>query len=385
MHPPSRRMPSLAEASRKGDLEAVRWRLSSGQSHEDDEHEVGQVGGRGDNDPRTAAEDGLPCLTLACSNGHRAVAELLLQSGADVNLVDADGSTALIDACTAGQIDCVRLLLDHGADPNVLGFDGWHALSLAARVGRLDVVSLLLTHEAVTLGAEAHSGHWKPLTSVDLPDAHGWTALMLASLDGHLEVCKLLCAYGADRHAIVNERDTPLTIAKERGHNKLLEWFEATAEYTTPLHYLEVFGWGRATQLLRSGADPHATSASHAPTRVGSNSSATAMSPYSIACELLDAAETGCSGAVAPAAGMPTAAVKQSAAAAVVLHVEGWNERRRWAMPADARQRAAEVAMIGAMLASDTNRFGREGVSLDDAWRSAVVPCLLRNEFDMQG
>jgi ankyrin repeat protein len=59
---------------------------------------------------------GLTALMLACQNGHRDVAELLLDRGAEVGQASQDGLTALMMwACTNGHRDVAELLLDRGA------------------------------------------------------------------------------------------------------------------------------------------------------------------------------------------------------------------------------------------------------------------------------
>ncbi len=57
---------------------------------------------------------------IACRNGHAAVAQLLLEYGADVNSNNPlhDCHTALAHAATQGNLECLRVLLRHGAELN---------------------------------------------------------------------------------------------------------------------------------------------------------------------------------------------------------------------------------------------------------------------------
>lgn len=48
---------------------------------------------------------------LAVSHGNLEMVQMLLESGADINIQDADGSTALMCAAEHGRIDIIKLLL----------------------------------------------------------------------------------------------------------------------------------------------------------------------------------------------------------------------------------------------------------------------------------
>ena len=57
--------------------------------------------------------------TLSCAqNGHRVVAELLLDAGAAVNATTVNGATPLYIASAENREDLVGLLLERGADVN---------------------------------------------------------------------------------------------------------------------------------------------------------------------------------------------------------------------------------------------------------------------------
>ena len=81
---------------------------------------------------------------LTCENGHREVANLLLDQGADVGQARKDGMTALLMACYGGHRDVAELLLDRGADVGQANIDGTTALMVARHAKRGDVVELLL-------------------------------------------------------------------------------------------------------------------------------------------------------------------------------------------------------------------------------------------------
>jgi ankyrin repeat protein len=56
---------------------------------------------------------------MAAREGHVAIVQLLLDRGADVNLVVPGDENALIQASGSGELAVVKLLVSRGADVNV--------------------------------------------------------------------------------------------------------------------------------------------------------------------------------------------------------------------------------------------------------------------------
>jgi hypothetical protein len=71
-------------------------------------------------------------------------------SRADINARNEHGMTALMRAARHGRVQMVRVLLEHGADPNVVRNDNFTALSLAAFFGHAEIVEILISHGAKT-------------------------------------------------------------------------------------------------------------------------------------------------------------------------------------------------------------------------------------------
>jgi len=109
-----------------------------------------------------ARRDATPLL-MAVFRGQRAAAELLIDAGADVNVVGGEGDTPLRWAVQSGDVELARVLIERGAVRDIDvggGVTGMNALGIAAR--RLDAAMVRLLLEA---GARA-----------DAPDADGRTA-----------------------------------------------------------------------------------------------------------------------------------------------------------------------------------------------------------------
>ncbi len=141
-------------------------------------------------------------LMYASEKGHKEVVKLLLDKGADVNVVAGGWFTALMLAASSGHKGIVKLLLDKGADVNVADSIGHTALMRASKNGHKEVVKLLLDKGA----------------DVNAADRDGKTALMLASEKGHKEVVKLLLDMGANVSVISKKGYNAQTLASGNGH-----------------------------------------------------------------------------------------------------------------------------------------------------------------------
>jgi len=106
------------------------------------------------------------------------IALLLLDQGADVNIVDAETCTSLYRASQSGRRDHVELLLKHHADVNLMsGPTSGTALSMAAVVGELRDRTLTLSRNDIVgsgpmvyVSAESFNGlspcNPRPLTPI---------------------------------------------------------------------------------------------------------------------------------------------------------------------------------------------------------------------------
>lgn len=151
----------LFEAAAVGDAEAVRDWVT---------HEHSAI--------NAYSDDGFTALHLAAFFGHREVARLLLNNGADSEAISNNemGARPLHSAAVSRDTGVAFLLIEHGAEVNSRQQGGWTPLHAAAHNGDVGLVSAL-----VSAGAE-----------VDAVDDQGLTPADLAREKGHDDVLALL-------------------------------------------------------------------------------------------------------------------------------------------------------------------------------------------------
>ncbi|KFB40512.1 AGAP003013-PA-like protein [Anopheles sinensis] len=130
-------MTVLHLAAKLGQHEAVRMILEWGRKRLTARDLLAFVNGV-DNGAYTA-------LVWAAENRYKETIQLLLSSGADVNICDKENNTALHWAAMAGCSDSMHLLLKKGCDPNVQNINGDTPLHLACRHGFGEICIMLLT------------------------------------------------------------------------------------------------------------------------------------------------------------------------------------------------------------------------------------------------
>ncbi|RUS69779.1 hypothetical protein EGW08_022460, partial [Elysia chlorotica] len=204
---------------------------------------------------------------------------ILLNHGAETNVLKRSDWTPLMLACTKPLVSAIDLLLGAGADPCLKNKDGWNSFHIASRDGTTDILSRLVVANP-TVWATTSNNLRTPLHTAalhgqsaavswmlsecnfhpDCTDSCGVTPFMDAFRGGHLDIGKALLDTGkvvvgredkAGRQAVHHaaqagqrsaiqflvkelgvelnaqsstERETPLHAATKVGHMCCLAW-----------------------------------------------------------------------------------------------------------------------------------------------------------------
>lgn len=158
-----------------------------------------------------------------------------------IDKVDQYGMTCLHWSVLGGSVKCVRLLLEKGANPNIVSKFSETPLHIACKLGNSEIASLLMEYDSI----------------IDIKTPNKMTILHSAVLGGNHSIVKLILDTdeGLD---LVSEYDddmhTPLHYAVFKGHfkiaNLLLKYadnigedlFIGDTDNMTPLHWAVALG-----------------------------------------------------------------------------------------------------------------------------------------------
>lgn len=132
-------------------------------------------------------EKGLPftpdCFSFQIAKGNEEICNIFLQAGMDVNEVDSAGTPMLCNAARAENKEIVQLLLNKGADVNLVSKDrGYSPLMDAIWRENVEITEMFIKHGA----------------DLNLISNDGQTPLILAVGNGNEKICELLAQHNAD-------------------------------------------------------------------------------------------------------------------------------------------------------------------------------------------
>ncbi|GAB55024.1 serine/threonine-protein phosphatase 6 regulatory ankyrin repeat subunit B [Glaciecola punicea ACAM 611] len=188
----------------------------------------------------------------AASDGKTEFVKVLLDKGANPNVVGSNGSSPLLEAANGRHEDILRLLLDAGADPNFRNVMG--ATPLLFAIGTQVDISII--EEMLNKGANPN------LMSKDAVNAH--SALKIAVENRRYDVVDLLIDRDVD--ITLPREHPPVVVAAQTGELPLLKKFLAlgadinqiaTNDGSSIMQYaLGAQQWQIAEYLNAQGADP---------------------------------------------------------------------------------------------------------------------------------
>ncbi|KAF7227721.1 ankyrin repeat and SOCS box protein 12 [Nothobranchius furzeri] len=130
-------------------------------------------------------------LRAAAALGHLRCLELLLEHGAEVDVLDVKAQTPLFTAVSGKHLDCVVALLKAGADPNGSQYNNCSPVLTAAREGDVDVL-----RELLLFGAKVDVRPKVPDWASNATACRG--PLYLSAVYAHLDCFRLLLLHGAN-------------------------------------------------------------------------------------------------------------------------------------------------------------------------------------------
>ena len=170
-------------------------------------------------DPNIHGEH-VPALHVAAANDNVEAAKILISHGAKIDARDnVNNDTALIYGIRDGKFRVAELLLDAGADPNLIDRRGFAPLHIAAIRNDTKLVRCLLDHNAAINARTQRDGR---------------TPLMIAAAAGFEEMVEMLLSSGADPSIVDSGGKSPLERAVECHRSDVVKILEKTGSPPKP-------------------------------------------------------------------------------------------------------------------------------------------------------
>jgi ankyrin repeat protein len=173
-------------------------------------------------DAGARSKGGFTPLLFAAQQGNVASGRALLQAGADVNEGrSGDRMTPLMVSSAAGRTEFVALLMESGANPDLVDDSGYTALHYAALDKSGSLAKALLDGGANPNPRTTKDTRRNTTSGVSL---NGATPLFLAASLGNVDTVRTLLAGGANALITTDAGTAPLHVATWGGDPYLRDW-----------------------------------------------------------------------------------------------------------------------------------------------------------------
>ncbi|XP_057688557.1 histone-lysine N-methyltransferase EHMT1a isoform X2 [Corythoichthys intestinalis] len=175
-------------------------------------------------------------LHAAATEGHEEICHMLIQAGANLEMLDEEQRTPLMAACVNNQLETVKYLIRAGAAINHKDSMGFTCLHLASKLGHYYVVQHLLSKTSKYINCQDVGG-WTPITwaieykrenvfylllakgaDVNIRDREQNICLHWAALSGCANVTQALLDAKCDQNSVNVHGDLPIHVAARENH-----------------------------------------------------------------------------------------------------------------------------------------------------------------------
>ena len=150
--------------------------------------------------------------------GDQGIIQILAPLMPNLNTKDKNGATPILKAAISGSSEIIEILAPLTENPNEPNESGVTPLHAAAANGKLEVIIILA-----------------PLIkNLNITGANGWTAMHYAvhyaAMKGNMEIIKFLVPLTDSLNSRNNNGDTPIDIARKRGHDEIVKFLESSVK-----------------------------------------------------------------------------------------------------------------------------------------------------------
>ncbi|CAC5404362.1 ANK [Mytilus coruscus] len=147
---------------------------------------------------------------------------MLLQKGANTNVVLENTKSLLVMSCKLNHPDIVDLLLQYNADVNYCHYSGETALYFAFEDGNIDIIRRLLNNHADWKVCKHERDFFLIIKSKSKSTFDKLTPLHLAITNGHDKIVRLLIEGNANVNATTASGENALFLACSYSHDNVL-------------------------------------------------------------------------------------------------------------------------------------------------------------------